>query len=319
MTMFEMLTGGELPFEGTPAEISAAKASREAPTVAQRFPDIYVPSELQAIVSKLLRRHRDERFHDAAELIAALRKVSLVDGATPMPTLAVKRGSPWRWIAAATLGVFAATFAGGWWVSHRGERDAATSEQAVAAEVAPAPVAKAAPALPPIGEVLEPAAPPPPAESVATPAPKPRPHAHGHAHHKPVPAKEAPVVEPAPERPLPAEQPAPAPVAVVAPAAPKPRPAIAGVDVHGALAVAEVQRAVDRIAAQLARCTPASPQQVVVELAIGEDRKAQGVRATGGPAELDACVATVFSAVRTESAPDVGDANVTVRVAFVVK
>jgi hypothetical protein len=80
-----------------------------------------------------------------------------------------------------------------------------------------------------------------------------------------------------------------------------------------------VQRAVERQRAAIARCIPASPETVVARFTIGEARRARDVRATGSSAQTNACVAAAVADVRTEAAPDVGDARVTVRIAFVVR
>src|SRR5262249_1586563 len=56
LTMFEMLTGGMLPWEGVPMEIAAAKAHRDAPTIRERAPELAVPGDLEALVMRLLAR-----------------------------------------------------------------------------------------------------------------------------------------------------------------------------------------------------------------------------------------------------------------------
>lgn len=94
---------------------------------------------------------------------------------------------------------------------------------------------------------------------------------------------------------------------------------IDGVDVSGSLPPGVVQRAVERRWSAIARCMPAAPEIVVAHFTIGEARRALGVRATGATAETNACIISAFSDVRTEAAPDVGNVEVTVRIAFVVK
>ena len=339
MTLFEMLSGGELPFEGSPIEISSAKTHREAPTVSERFPEIAVPADLQAIISKLIRRKREERYHDAREVLAALDSVRFEAVVhTPQLTLQVRReASPWKWLGLAAVVVFLATFVGGWWYTHRGDT----------AESAPPPTAAATPPLVPAAPPVvvasdpapqvaqaEPTEPAEPAEDMRldppTPAGAPAKPKHKRAHtvtpRKAVVAKTErveprpdPIAQPAPAATPPAT-PLPAPVSVPLPApAVKPKPSIASVDVHGSLPVAEIRRAVDRVVPALERCAPDQPQSLVVELSVGEARKAENVRASGGAAATDSCVAAAFSSIRTESAPDVGDATVTVKVAFVVK
>ena len=90
-------------------------------------------------------------------------------------------------------------------------------------------------------------------------------------------------------------------------------------DVSGSLSPADVQRAVERQLPAITRCAPEAPGTMVAHFTIGEARRARAVRATGPAAHTNACVATALSDVRTEAAPDVGDAEVTVRIAFVVK
>jgi hypothetical protein len=107
------------------------------------------------------------------------------------------------------------------------------------------------------------------------------------------------------------------PTPVPAPPPPSPAPihaAIAAVDVKGSLPAADVRRAVDRALPAIEHCAPAAAQNVVAELTIGESRRAEGVHASGGTAAT--CVGVALAAVRTESAPDVGEVEVTVHVKF---
>jgi hypothetical protein len=97
------------------------------------------------------------------------------------------------------------------------------------------------------------------------------------------------------------------------------RAQIDGVEVTGSLPRGEVARAVDRQWAAIARCLPAAPQTVTARFTIGETRRAQGVRTTGPTPATNACLTAALAEVRTEQAPDVGDVQVTVKIAFVVK
>lgn len=124
-----------------------------------------------------------------------------------------------------------------------------------------------------------------------------------------LPAAASPVAAPAPPA-LPSAPPAPATPAT---------PSISALDVHGSLPVADVRRAIDRLGPALARCSADRAETVVVQLAIGEARKAEHVRTSGGTTAASDCVAAAFAGLRTEAAPDVGDAEVTVHVAFVLK
>ena len=60
----------------------------------------------------------------------------------------------------------------------------------------------------------------------------------------------------------------------------------------------------------------ATPGTVTVTFTIGEARRPQQVSARGGSAATQACVAAAIGGVRTDAAPDVGDARVTARLAF---
>ena len=111
--------------------------------------------------------------------------------------------------------------------------------------------------------------------------------------------------------------PMPAPTDKPAPRAAEIHARIDGVDVNGSLPVGEVRRAVERQRSALARCTPASPQTVVAHFTIGEARRARDVRARGADTGTNACIVSAFGDVRTEAAPDIGDVEVTVRIAFV--
>ena len=90
-------------------------------------------------------------------------------------------------------------------------------------------------------------------------------------------------------------------------------------DVSGSLPRGEVQRAVERRWPAIARCLPSAPGTVIAHFTIGEARRARDVRATGPTAATNACIVAALTDVQTEAAPDVGDVEVTVRIAFVVK
>ena len=69
---YEMLTGKH-PFDETePQKIFAAHCSLPIPPVATRNPDVKVPADLEAIVTRLLDKNPDNRHPDAESLIAAL-------------------------------------------------------------------------------------------------------------------------------------------------------------------------------------------------------------------------------------------------------
>jgi hypothetical protein len=91
------------------------------------------------------------------------------------------------------------------------------------------------------------------------------------------------------------------------------------VDVNGSLPAGAVERAIHRSWPAIAGCVPTAPTTVVAHFTIGEARRAREVHASGGAAATRACLSSAFGEVRTEAAPDVGDVEVTVRIAFVVK
>jgi serine/threonine-protein kinase len=105
VTMFEMLSGGYLPFEGDLDACIASKLSREAPSILTRAPN--VPPGLVTIVSRLLAHDPDHRPRSARAVIRALetsmtlkmpaiRMIELLEARPPRRSL---------WIKAAVLGV----------------------------------------------------------------------------------------------------------------------------------------------------------------------------------------------------------------------
>jgi len=90
------------------------------------------------------------------------------------------------------------------------------------------------------------------------------------------------------------------------------------IDVSGSLPTGAVQRAIERSWPAMASCVSAVPGIALAHFKVGEGRRALNVRATGAAPETTACIVAALSEVRTETAPDVGDVDVTVRIAFVV-
>ncbi|MBV8759955.1 MAG: serine/threonine protein kinase [Deltaproteobacteria bacterium] len=342
MTMFEMLSGGELPFKGGPMDVATEKAHREAPPFSEVCPAIAIPPALEQLLAGLLKRRAQDRIASSADAIAAIDQIVLglaVDERaatvndprrrTPVPA---RRAVPGRWIVPALVGAIAAVGGAAWIVSsHRAPAD---KPVVAAAEIATPP----APAPPIVDPPHAPAAAPEPLTApAAAPAPvakvaPTRPHKH-HDEKPPKAVAQAVHIDPTPVQSPPAAPSAGAPAVtqplapvVVAPTPPAPVPAppppaplpihaaIAAVDVHGSLPAADVRRAVDRALPAIEHCSPAAAQNVVAELTIGENRRAEGVRASGGSAAN--CVSSALSSVRTESAPDVGEVEVTVHVKF---
>ncbi len=83
-TMFEMLSGGYLPFEGDLQQTVSAKLSHEAPSILTRAPN--VPPGLVTIVSRLLAYDPEERPRSAQAVIKAL-ETSLTLKRPPIRTI----------------------------------------------------------------------------------------------------------------------------------------------------------------------------------------------------------------------------------------
>ena len=71
VVLYEMVTG-HAPFTGdTPKEVMSAILEREPPPLTKYI--AHAPAELQQIISKTLRKDREERYHSAHELLQALK------------------------------------------------------------------------------------------------------------------------------------------------------------------------------------------------------------------------------------------------------
>jgi serine/threonine protein kinase/cytochrome c-type biogenesis protein CcmH/NrfG len=71
VVLYEMVTG-HAPFSGdTPKEVMSSILEKEPPPLMRYV--AHAPAELQQIVSKTLRKHREERYHSAQELLEALK------------------------------------------------------------------------------------------------------------------------------------------------------------------------------------------------------------------------------------------------------
>ncbi|HEY0192094.1 MAG TPA: hypothetical protein VGC42_13330, partial [Kofleriaceae bacterium] len=115
-------------------------------------------------------------------------------------------------------------------------------------------------------------------------------------------------------------QAAPSPRSVEPPRPRKLYPQLSPVEVSGSLSTSEVQRAVDRQRAAIAHCgaIATAPATVTAQFSIGEARRARAIRTSGPLDALNACVIAALGAVRTASAPDIGDVDVRFRIAFAV-
>src|SRR5947208_13233109 len=112
VVLYEMVTG-HAPFTGnTPKEVMSAILEREPPPLARYV--AHTPAELQHIISKTLRKDREERYHSVHELLQALK--DLRHKLEVEADLARATAAPaWlRWTrspAALTLGVLVAALA----------------------------------------------------------------------------------------------------------------------------------------------------------------------------------------------------------------
>src|SRR5207247_10550022 len=71
MFLYEIVTR-QTPFTGdTPAEVMSSILKKEPPPLTRYL--AHVPAELQQIISKTLRKDREERYHSAREFLEALK------------------------------------------------------------------------------------------------------------------------------------------------------------------------------------------------------------------------------------------------------
>ena len=71
VVLYEMVTG-HAPFTGdTPKEVMSSILEKEPPPLTHYI--AHAPAELQQIISKTLRKDREERYHSAHELLQALK------------------------------------------------------------------------------------------------------------------------------------------------------------------------------------------------------------------------------------------------------
>ena len=165
VSLYEMLTGGTLPFMGDPMDVVTTKVSTEAPALATRMPEgTIAPPGLARIVEKMIARKPDRRFADMAEVAAALDRFCASRGSAAETETAAVRVAPSRrrtpLYAALGLAVIAGGTAVAWTLTHGSAE----------AENAPTPViAKAEPAAPPHPTPPPPATPPTPAKPDPTP------------------------------------------------------------------------------------------------------------------------------------------------------
>jgi serine/threonine protein kinase len=121
---YEMLTG-KLPFDGTGAEVVRANLTEPVPPMAVRAPGVSIDPELEAIVMRMLAKHRDDRPENAQVVREMLEAYELRPArAVSMPVVEVpvvqeralttdkierienKRRTPW-WLAIPAAGLLA--------------------------------------------------------------------------------------------------------------------------------------------------------------------------------------------------------------------
>ena len=333
-TMYEMLAG-KPAFDGDARRVFARKAAGELPPLAE------LPPRLAAVIARLLARNPDDRFASAQEVIAALD--------APAATPARLRGRRWPWYASAVAGglaVIAAVGFGAGRLDRAGQAEASAVRVSEAKREVAEPMlalaheptlheaargaldvrgrlvarqvvkplgstakARVAAARPSRGEVIASAPVVTVAAAVAI-ATDPDPVAD------PVPAA---VIEPAAEPPpppppppskstSPTPTPTPTPTRVLTPTPKAHRAHIAELSVEGSLPVSTVRRAVERVWPDLLRCAPVAAS---VRFTIDDTRRPRDMQVRGG----SPCITGALSAIRSEVAPDVGEAEVELRIA----
>ena len=323
VTLYEMLTGC-LPFDGGAMEQILVKVSHRAPPMSERAPEVYVPPWLQRVVSRLVERNPEARYPTAREVLAALTPTSTAEDRLATMDLPVSRWRGRRWPVAALAIAGAVAIAGVVWASS--SRSTAPAHVPPAPAITVAPIAAEPVTPPPVAVAPTPVATPPPVADEPAAAPRSRARRRPRAAEEsappspaPGPAAAVPTVEIPPEAPAPPPpSPAPAPPRPVAPPPPVPLEArLAHVDVDGALAASVVRRAITRAMPALQSCAAsATASAVQIRFVIGEARRPAQLRATGASATTRGCVSEAMAGLRVETAPDVGDAVVTIRIDF---
>jgi TolB-like protein len=97
VVFYEMVTG-HVPFSGdTPKEVMSSILDKEPPPLAHHI--AHAPIELQQILSRTLRKDRDERYHSANELLEALKNLRhKLEVETELKRSAAGRPRLLRWI-----------------------------------------------------------------------------------------------------------------------------------------------------------------------------------------------------------------------------
>jgi hypothetical protein len=293
-TLFEMLTGGIMPFGNDPQTMMSRKLVGPPPSIIAVAP--HVPASLVGVLDRLLDRDPEKRFQTAEEVAVALDST-----ATPAP-LTIRRTLPARRRHVATPAILACLAA----AAPVAIALRPTSIDAAVPTIALPHDAPATAAPRVQGHVLDDAAP------VVEPR-KPR-RAKVAVPERTLEIEMVPRVEQKRREPVAMQLVAPSHESIALPPAPISPPAfpvaprISSLGVEGGLSYGVVRRAIERVLPEVAQC---GDGVVAARFTIGETRRATAITANGTGAQ---CVSDVLARVRTESAPDVGTADVRVHI-----
>ncbi|MFN0246244.1 MAG: protein kinase domain-containing protein [Kofleriaceae bacterium] len=353
VTMFEMLTGGALPFEGSAMEVASAKTTRDAPSVADRVPaGVVVPPALERIVGQMLARKPRQRFESIAGVGRMLARLANA----PMTEVVAQRRSWPRRVAIASVAAIAAGALIGYFVLGPSAPPPAVATPHGAGEggvaVGPSPEDDRAPTTeaPRPERSRKPNAKPPnkpsnkrPVASRADTASPPRSSARVGSASSPAPSLESTSASTSPPgatappigssagsatrtgtvgsgTPVGSSVGSGTPVgSSVGSGIPAPSVIVGRVQrtaVSGSLSETDVRRALARIEPAIRNCTTSSPGTATVRFTVGDTRRPQRVRGAGVASGTLACLASAVGAMRLEVAPDVGDADVVVYIHY---
>jgi serine/threonine-protein kinase len=304
VTLYEMLTGGVLPFARGSQEVMLWKVTTEWPVVSARAPS--VSPALAELIRGLLAREPGDRPASAQEVIDVLGKMAAMPErlAAPVPG---RRRMP-RTRTAMVAGAIALGGSVGLFARNDGVEATrteaatlvatATSEEPIHTHAAPSVTRE--PAVPGLSSGED--APAPPRRRLVA--------------QKPGSAPDSIPPEPAP----PIGHIVPPPPSIQAMRVPEPPltvtrpPRIVGIEISGALAPSVVRRALERVFPALQACTDKVGARVVaVRFGIEETRRAVNVQLSGAGADS---VAATLASMRTDTAPDIGEVSVMVRLSF---
>ena len=79
LMLYEAVSGMRPFSEDSMTELLFTRATKEAPSLLEEFPDLRIPRELDAVIVRSLARRREDRFQTAQEMLGALEAVPLDD------------------------------------------------------------------------------------------------------------------------------------------------------------------------------------------------------------------------------------------------